>query len=49
MHRVNGPTHKHGHTLDLVLLHGISICELEILDLSFSDHMPVTFTCSFPN
>lgn len=46
---VNGPTHKQGHTLDLVLLHGISICELEILDLSFSDHMPVTFTCSFPN
>lgn len=46
---VNGPTHKQDHTLDLVLVYVISICELEILDLSFSDHMPVTFTCSLPN
>ncbi len=37
---VNGATHKRGHNLDLVLLHGISICELEVIELSFSDHMP---------
>lgn len=46
---VNGATHKQRHTLDLVLLHGISIRELEILELSFSDHMPVIFTCLLPN
>lgn len=46
---INSPTHKQSHTFYLVLLHGISIRDLEILDLSFSDHMPVIFTCSFPN
>ncbi len=47
---VNGATHKQGHTgLDLVFLHGISNPELEILELSFSDRMPVIFTCLLAN
>ncbi len=43
---VKGPTHSLGHTLDLVLVYGHSICDLEICELSFSDHKPVMFTCS---
>lgn len=43
---VKGPTHSLGHTLDLVLVYGLSICDLEICELSFSDHKPVMFTCS---
>ena len=40
---VGGPTHERGHTLDLVLSHGLPICDLEICDAFFSDHMPVLF------
>ncbi|KAL6461579.1 hypothetical protein MHYP_G00297230 [Metynnis hypsauchen] len=38
---VFGPTHEHGHTLDLVLSHGLSVLNIEICDSGFSDHMPV--------
>ena len=40
---VSGPTHEHGHTLDLVLSCGLSASNLEICDDAFSDHMPVLF------
>ncbi len=43
---VKGPTHSLGHKPDLVLVYGHSICDLEICELSFSDHKPVMFTCS---
>ncbi len=36
--RVNAPTHKGGHILDLVLLHGLSITDLEVCENGFSDH-----------
>ncbi len=31
---MKGPTHTHGHTLDLVLFYGISIYDIEICDVS---------------
>lgn len=34
---VTGPTHEHGHTLDLVLSYGLSVCECETIDNGFSD------------
>lgn len=43
---VTGPTHLLGHILDLILLYGVTIYDLEIGDISFSDHKPVMFTCS---
>lgn len=36
---VNGPTHECTQTLDLVLFYGLSICNLEICDAVFSDHI----------
>ncbi len=41
---VNVPTHVHGHTLDLVLSHGLTVCDLEIEDHVISDHKPIVFT-----
>ena len=43
MQSVLGPTHERGHTLDLVLSHGLPVFNLEICDAFFSDHMPVLF------
>ena len=40
---VSGPTHELGHTLDLVLSYGLPVCNLEICDPFFSDHMPILF------
>ncbi len=40
----NEPTHVHGHILDLVLSHGFPISDVQIGDLSFSDHRPVVFS-----
>lgn len=38
-----GPTHKHGHTLDLVLSIGLPVFNVNITDAVFSDHMPILF------
>lgn len=40
---VNEPTHVHGHILDLVLSYGFPITDVQIGDVSFSDHRPVVF------
>ncbi|KAL7866039.1 hypothetical protein SRHO_G00112860 [Serrasalmus rhombeus] len=40
---VSGPTHEHGHTLDLVLSCGLSVLNLEVCNSGFSDHMSVLF------
>ena len=48
---VSGPTHKHGHTLDLVITNEASgkINDVNILDnLNLSDHFLITFTYSLP-
>lgn len=39
LQHVDGPTHIHGHTLDLVLSHFNVLLD----DLAFSDHKSVTF------
>lgn len=45
---VPGPTHNHGHTLDLVFTLGFSISDIEICDTGFSDQKSVLFTPTFP-
>lgn len=37
-------THQHGHSLDLVLLHSFSLCDLKVCENWFSDHETVMFT-----
>uniref|UniRef100_A0A3Q2WWY2 Reverse transcriptase domain-containing protein n=1 Tax=Haplochromis burtoni TaxID=8153 RepID=A0A3Q2WWY2_HAPBU len=41
---VSGPTHEKGHTLDLVLSHGLEVCITDISELRISDHLPVLCT-----
>ncbi len=38
---VNAPTHMSGHKLDLVLLHGLSVTDLDVCENGFSDHTTV--------
>ena len=38
-----GPTHKLGHTLDLVLSCGKPICNMEVIDTCLSDHSAILF------
>lgn len=45
---VTGATHEKGHTLDLVLSHGLDVSIDEICCTSLSDHMPIVFTFSMP-
>lgn len=42
--QVNIPTHQHGHTLNLILTHGFSFCDLDVCENGFSDHKTVVFT-----
>lgn len=42
------PTHVRGHTLDLVLSHGLSVKDIELLDSIFSDHKTVFFNVFHP-
>ncbi len=49
---VKGPTHKLGHTLDLVLSFNLHIQDIMIDEVVFSDHKPVFFnvcSCSYKN
>ena len=48
IYNLSGPIHEHGHTLDLVLSHGLSVSNLETCDNAISDHMPVLFEVVFP-
>lgn len=43
---VSGPTHKHGHTLDLIISHGLDIKVTQITDVAMSDHYCVFFEMS---
>lgn len=45
---VTAPMHEKGHTLDLVLSHGLNVCIREICDTRISDHLPVLFTVTLP-
>uniref|UniRef100_A0AAZ1XJ66 Reverse transcriptase domain-containing protein n=1 Tax=Oreochromis aureus TaxID=47969 RepID=A0AAZ1XJ66_OREAU len=40
---VSGATEERGHTLDLVLSYGLSVCNVRVEDAVFSDHMPILF------
>jgi len=44
---VTGPTHQQGHTLDLILTHGLSVSDITISNANFSDHMPVLFSVPY--
>lgn len=43
---VTGPTHEHGHTLDLVLSLGFPLLNVELNDTCLSDHKPIIFNAS---
>ena len=45
---VNAPTHEHGHTLDLVISHWLSVSLREIVVTAISDHLPVVFNFAAP-
>lgn len=45
---VNGPTHKAGHTLDLIISYGLSVSLTEICDTAISDHLPIIFDFPAP-
>lgn len=45
---VNAPTHQHGHTLDLIISHGLTVSISEISDICISDHLPVMFKFKGP-
>ncbi len=45
---VQGPTHTHGHTLDMVFTYGFSILDIQITHTGFSDHKSISFTASLP-
>lgn len=45
---VPGPTHDHGHTLDLVLSFGLSVKSMDIVKPAFSDHSAVLFDIVWP-
>ena len=46
---VNAPTHEHGHTLDLIISHGLSVSLGEIVDTAISDHLPIVFDFAAPH
>ena len=45
---VDFPTHKKGHTLDLVCTAGITISNLTSIDLTISDHLAITLDMDIP-
>lgn len=45
---VDIPTHQHGHTLDLKILHGPPIFISEISNIFLSEHFPVIFKFTAP-
>ncbi|KAJ0033693.1 hypothetical protein NQD34_000800 [Periophthalmus magnuspinnatus] len=45
---VDGPTHNAGHTLDLILSHGLSVSLVEISETVLSDHLPIIFNFLAP-
>lgn len=45
---VCGPTHRQGHTLDLIISHGLPVSLTEISKTCISDHYPILFDFSPP-
>ncbi|KAK0148956.1 hypothetical protein N1851_010640 [Merluccius polli] len=46
---VNGPTHNRGHTLDIVITHGLRIDVFSVIDLAISDHYCIFFSALLPS
>ena len=46
---ITGPTHNKGHTLDLVLTHGISLKDIKAIDFPPSDHKALFFKTMLPS
>ena len=46
---VMSPTHIHGHTLNLILTSGIPVPNVQINEVSLSDHWPIMFSTSRPS
>ena len=44
---VTGPTHTHGHTLDLVFTMGLDLTTLVIDEVFVSDHKAISFNIVF--
>lgn len=44
----NGSHHSHGHTLDLILPHGLPDSDIIIDEFVLADHNPILFTVAFP-
>lgn len=42
------PTHEHGHTINLVISHGLLVSLREIVDPAISDHLLVVFDFAAP-
>ncbi len=40
---MHGPTHNHGHTLDLFISRGLNISSIVIKDIALSDHFCIFF------
>ncbi len=40
---MHGPTHNHGHTLDLLISRGLNISSIVIKDVALSDHFCIFF------
>ena len=43
IHHVHGPTHKGGHTLDLIISRALNISSIVIKDVALSDHFCIFF------
>lgn len=46
---VSGPTHNHGHTLDIVFTLGLTILSLPVEEMGISDHVCIRFSTMFHN
>lgn len=46
---VNKPTHKQGHTLDLIISKGLKISNISVVDVALSDHFCIFLESMIPN
>ncbi|KAI2647331.1 Transposable element Tc1 transposase [Labeo rohita] len=46
---VKGPTHIHGHILDLIFSYGVDVTDVTVSDYMLSDHKPILFYMCLPS
>ncbi len=49
MQHINGATHVHGHSLDLILSNGVTVENVNVEGVSFSDHSPIVLNVHVEN